>query len=188
MMAESNAMSDPSASRPAFYRGLLLACCLAYTASIATPVASAAPLSSFDRMLLQAAKAGNILTVQEALASGANIKAQDNTGKTVLHWSASEGHESIVALLLEQGADINIQNKSGETAFYGAARNGHAGVVTLLLEKGAAIDARNQDGLTALHMAAFKGSASIASPLLEKGARIGAVRASGQSFRQLFGR
>ena len=68
MMAGSNAMSDPPASRPAFYRGLLLACCLAYTASIAAPVASAAPLSSFDQLLLQATKAGNILTVKEALA------------------------------------------------------------------------------------------------------------------------
>ena len=38
------------------------------------------------------------------LEKGANIKATDNSGKTVLRWAARGGHAVVVGLLLKKGA------------------------------------------------------------------------------------
>jgi mandelamide amidase len=52
------------------------------------------------------------------------IDQQDSCGNTALHWAASAGDDSNVALLLEFGADTHIKNYTGMTAAeWAQARN-----------------------------------------------------------------
>ena len=47
-----------------------------------------------------AAATGNIKAVKQHLAAGTDVNAQDNSGRTRLHFAAREGHMEIVELLI----------------------------------------------------------------------------------------
>jgi ankyrin repeat protein len=56
---------------------------------------------------------------------GADIKAQDNLGRTALIIAAWDGHESVARHLIDKGVDIKVQDGSGRTALSWALWNGH---------------------------------------------------------------
>ena len=121
-----------------------------------------------NAQLIQAAKDGNLPTVQTLLAEGANINAKDNHGQTALFMAAFGGHTEIVKLLLGKGADVNAKDNDGATGLMIAALSGRTEIVKLLLEKGADINAKTTDGKwTALGLAKSKGHSDIVR-LLEK--------------------
>jgi ankyrin repeat protein len=51
--------------------------------------------------------------VKLLLERGANANAQDETGRTSLHFAVKRDNSDIVKLLLEFNSDKNIQNKEG---------------------------------------------------------------------------
>ena len=64
-------------------------------------------MSELDK-LIDAAKRGSLLDVQNALESHAElVHERDQTGATALHYATFGGHRSVVAELLRQGADVN---------------------------------------------------------------------------------
>ena len=66
--------------------------------------------------LMKAAKEGNAEKVQELLAAGADVNAQDERGLTPLMWAAGNSFQNTVQILLNAGADIDIKNNKGRTA------------------------------------------------------------------------
>ena len=51
------------------------------------------------------------------LSQGADKDAQDNQGRTPLHWAVVNRHVKSAVLLIKSGADISIKDKRGGTPF-----------------------------------------------------------------------
>ena len=98
-----------------------------------------------------AASAGNLSVVKQAIANGMDVNMKDpKSGGTLLATAALMGHTEIVALLLEHGADVNVRSKDGETALHAAAFLGRVETVKLLLDKGADTTLQHKMGGTAI--------------------------------------
>ena len=109
----------------------------------------ASPFS--PQRLSEAAFTGDVATMKQALADGADPNTMDpQSGSTLLATAALMGHTKVVALLLENGADVNARSRDGATALHTAAFLGRAETVKYLLEKGADISLRNNMGSTAI--------------------------------------
>ncbi len=107
-------------------------------------------------------------TVAQLLRNGAKVNAQDNDGKTALHYLVSSSRikselyemEQVELLdtLLRNGADPNIQDKEGNTVLAQALRatiGQHIGIMELekLLRSGANPNIKNVEGKTPLMLA-----------------------------------
>nr|XP_057922391.1 KN motif and ankyrin repeat domain-containing protein 1-like [Doryrhamphus excisus]XP_057922392.1 KN motif and ankyrin repeat domain-containing protein 1-like [Doryrhamphus excisus]XP_057922393.1 KN motif and ankyrin repeat domain-containing protein 1-like [Doryrhamphus excisus]XP_057922394.1 KN motif and ankyrin repeat domain-containing protein 1-like [Doryrhamphus excisus] len=104
------------------------------------------------------------------------INLADDNGNTVLHYSVSHSHYSIVSLLLDTGvSDVNFQNKAGYTAAMLASLTtpdnpGDMEVVRRLMELGDINIRSSQTGHTALHLAVRHGRVVMVRLLLSCGA------------------
>jgi hypothetical protein len=76
-----------------------------------------------------------------------------DTGRTLLHLSASLGFEHLLKVLLEQGVDSNLRDANGFTALHFAALYGHADCVRLLVHQGADFTATDASGRAATQVA-----------------------------------
>jgi tetratricopeptide (TPR) repeat protein len=115
------------------------------------------------------------------LASGANIAARDQDGKTALIFAAHNRKTDTMEFLLKKGVPVDDRTYDGETALMRAAFFGSANNVRLLLQKGADIEAKNKDGETALILAAKAGYVESARVLLDAGANIAARQKDGET-------
>ena len=122
--------------------------------------------------LLWAATNGNIELARTLLASGANIHATNNRGRTALHLVAAEPNEKkyleMVRLLLDSMADPCLQSDGGWTPLHNASQSGNSEIVTALLQTKADVNAQLSNGMTPLHWAAFKGFGDIVLLFLSK--------------------
>jgi ankyrin repeat protein len=94
--------------------------------------------------------------VQALLSRRARIEAEDNSGKTALHYVAENGPVAMVQLLLEKGANINVKDGLGNVALDYALKNKHE-AVAWLLNYGPKMEAIDGNGDTMLHWAAANG-------------------------------
>ena len=69
-----------------------------------------------DRRLVQAIESGDANGVRSLLASGANVKAADTDGVTLVMRAAAAGNAEIVRLLLAAGADPTARDRHGRNA------------------------------------------------------------------------
>src|SRR5207248_7573457 len=88
---------------------------------------------------------------QALLEAGADPRAADDRGETVLHYAATYGTPTLVRLLLEKNPDVNARDQRGQTPLMAALT---APVAELLLQAGADVNARRNDGLTMLDLCA----------------------------------
>ncbi|XP_061818878.1 KN motif and ankyrin repeat domain-containing protein 4-like isoform X2 [Nerophis lumbriciformis] len=104
------------------------------------------------------------------------INLADDNGNTVLHYSVSHSHYSIVSLLLDTGvSDVNFQNKAGYTAVMLASLTvpdnpSDMEVVRRLMGLGNVNVRSEQTGHTALHLAVRHGRVVMVRSLLSCGA------------------
>ncbi len=96
-----------------------------------------------------AALLGDLATVQQYIASGADLDRKDAYGSTPLIVAATFGHADVARALLGAGADPDLTNPEGSTALHVAAFLGRAGIVEALLDAGADRYLRNDAGHTA---------------------------------------
>ncbi len=107
-----------------------------------------APSAVVQGDLFEAAKAGDIATVQDLLDQGANINSSNKQGETALHAATSANQIQMANLLIAKGANVNSTTIGGWTPLHTAARVGASQVLSLLVAKGANLQAVNADGRT----------------------------------------
>ena len=80
------------------------------------------------RTILQyAVENGKKEMAESLLAHGAQVNAQDDTGRTALHLAVSHGSSPMVEMLLAHGADVNLKDNQGNTAMDLAGNQSGAG-------------------------------------------------------------
>ncbi|MEV4068050.1 ankyrin repeat domain-containing protein, partial [Nonomuraea dietziae] len=103
-----------------------------------------------EEQLYRAALAGNLETVSDLLAGGAdpNVVSEGEDEGLPLCGAAAWNHVPVVGALLAAGADVNGREPGGWQALAWAAANGHAESAQVLIEAGAEVDAANDAGDT----------------------------------------
>jgi len=138
----------------------------------------------------EAAEAGNIEVVKQAIADGGDVNVKDKAkwieprsgfrvrriGGTPLHYAADKGHKEIVELLIAEGADVNAKaDDHDETPLHKAARYGHKEVAELLITKGAELNMKGGFfNETPLQFAVGSGHKEIVELLIAAGAEVNA--------------
>jgi serine/threonine-protein phosphatase 6 regulatory ankyrin repeat subunit B len=95
-----------------------------------------------EATLIECAKAGDLVGVQQRLDEGAESNQKDGDGHTALILASWNGHLAVVeALLAHGGCDVNHKTKNGSTAFTNACGGGNsvenkAKIQRLLLQNG----------------------------------------------------
>ncbi len=133
-------------------------------------------LNPINQELLDAAKNGDVKTVEAALVAGADVNYVDNNGDTALIWAALRNHIAIVTVLLDAGAGAHVNHidRIGNTALMYAAQNGNIPMAGLLLEHGADVNV-NHDYInrwTALDWAITDNKPESAIFFIEHGAKL----------------
>lgn len=100
--------------------------------------------------LLLAARSGDMVKLERALAKGADVNRGSRHGWTALMFASWKGHEDVVARLLDAGADPNRVSKpiAGNTqvpipkttALAEAIGNDHFSIAETLISRGASAD------------------------------------------------
>ena len=103
------------------------------------PVPPTAKVEESEISIHEAAWEGNIKAVEQHLASGTDVNAEDALyGGTPLLWSTGFGHKEVAALLIAKGADVNAKNKpNGWTPLDWTGINGDHATADLLRKHGA---------------------------------------------------
>jgi ankyrin repeat protein len=93
-------------------------------------------------VLHRATRKAWVSMVQLLLVYGADVKAKDDMGQTVLHttlsgikypgWKGRDWEEGMIELLLNMGADANVRDCFGKTALDLAESRGHESAAALL--------------------------------------------------------
>ena len=117
-------------------------------------------------------KTASAADVEECLAAGAEVDAQDSKRRTPLHMAVEHGAIDAVQALIDAGADPNAPARGKWTSLHYAAKHGTTETVNALLAAGADTNARTDTDATPLHVAAQQGSADTVGALVAAGAAI----------------
>jgi len=114
--------------------------------------------------------------VNYLIDNGADIRAKDKKGITILTHAARTGNLNVVKNLVGNGANVHVKSPRGVTALYAAAINGHNDIVEFLISRGADIDVKLNDGETPLMAAVWSGQVETVALLIHKGADVNAKK------------
>lgn len=128
------------------------------------------PLADAERILLDAARAGETELVTGLVKAGVPVETRDAKGYSALILAAYHGHLATVEALLALGADGCAGDARGSTALMGAAFKGYVPVIERLSKEPCAVDQANALGQTALMFATLFGRNDAARALEAKGA------------------
>ena len=120
--------------------------------------------------LHEAAREGDLASVNQLLAAHANVDARESHNETALIIAAHKGSLPIVTALLKAGADVHAKGNSGETPLHEAVGSDNAEITKALLDAGADPNAKNRGGRAPLYEAARFGRPSVIPLLLAAGA------------------
>jgi ankyrin repeat protein len=116
------------------------------------------------------------LCVNYLINNGADIRAKDKKGISILTHAARTGNVNVVKNLVGNGANVHVKSPRGITPLYAAAINGHNDVVEFILSQGADIDIKLNDGETPLMAAVWNGQVETVALLISKGADVNAKK------------
>ncbi|KAI9289117.1 ankyrin repeat-containing domain protein [Umbelopsis sp. AD052] len=94
---------------------------------------------------------------------------------TALHWSAKEGHLSVVETLLKHRAKTEAVTIHGNTALHLAAESNHSEIVDILIKHCAKLNVENEDKNTPIKVAILNGHVKIVDTLMNQPAEIGST-------------
>lgn len=154
-------------------RALLLSTLVACGMQLhAQPLSLPLPETTQGSPLAEAARRGDVASVQNLLRQEVDVNGWDAGGTAALHWAVHLGDQALVELLLDAGADINAANRYGQAPIHIAVQQHDAAMVKRLLAAGADKEKVDGAGETALLTAARLGDAAIVDELLAAGAAI----------------
>lgn len=104
------------------------------------------------------------------LEHGYEVDAQDDKGRSALHWTVFAGSPTLCDMLLEAKAKTDLADSEGATALHRAAESEDITILVKILDKGAEINAKDKEGATPLHRAAAAGRERAVRTLLQKDA------------------
>src|SRR5215471_19355169 len=87
-----------------------------------------------DQALFEAAREGNLPTVEKLIDSGADVNQGDDQGWTPLNFAAGKGNLDMVKLLIKKGADPFKVGRDNRTPYMIALAAGRVEVVKHLRE------------------------------------------------------
>jgi hypothetical protein len=111
----AEATAPTNAVTPSFTNSDAVTGTLVSPAASSRDVASAAQRVTGVPALQQAARSGDLATIERLHASGADLDARDSQGRTAVLEAAMAGHGVVVERLLEYGANPNIADNDGRT-------------------------------------------------------------------------
>ena len=103
-------------------------------AEAATPEPPTAKAS--DILIHEATWDGNIESVKQQLAAGADVNAKNKYGWTPLLITAGEGHKELVELFIAKGADVNAKTNLEGTPLDQAIGRNHPEIADILRKHG----------------------------------------------------
>ncbi|CAJ1330412.1 unnamed protein product [Effrenium voratum] len=109
------AMFNPSMQSPEFFASGIVArhfCTSVWTHQ----------MDKLGMSLYQAARAGDLESVQSAVAAGADLGSRDYAGLTPLHHASIRGDAAMVELLASLHADVSAKDKNATTPLHYAAQ------------------------------------------------------------------
>lgn len=121
---------------------------------------------TLDRSLRDAVFVGTAAEVRDSLRKGADPRAVDRFGTTLLMHAAVRGKVKVVESLLRAGANPDARDEDDQTALFFAARGCSEPVVSRLLKHRIEVNQRNHQGETALMVAAENGCAPVVRRLV----------------------
>ena len=132
-----------------------------------------------DMRLIEAARHGDLPTVQQLLTQGANVHATDSAGETALIAAAYANHLAVAQHLIEAGADVNVQDNTRQSAYLIATAEGYVDLLRLTLQAGADVQRTDSFNCTGLIRAADRGHVEIIQTLLQTAINIDHVNRLG---------
>jgi ankyrin repeat protein len=143
-------------------------------AAMAPPQEPLAPAPyTLEQRFLQAARVGDLATLEKALARGVSIQARDDLGRSSLLLAARDaGSLEAVRYLRAKGAPVDTPDLGGRAAISWAAGEGRLAIVKELAAAGAQIDRRDEDGRTPLFQAVLGNHREVVAFLLDAGADV----------------
>jgi ankyrin repeat protein len=135
---------------------------------------------------------GNIEIIALLINQGADIKAVNRKGRTVIHSLVSNysgGVDDLTTLdyYLEQGLDINAKDKEGLTPVFTCIESKRIDLLEALIERGADLEAVDSRGRTPLWHAVSQRKESIVRLLLKYNVKTDLTNDRGRTMRQELG-
>lgn len=127
-------------------------------------------LSNGSTALVYACSKGYSHHIDEMIAFGADINAQDKSKSTALHYLASYNYIADARDLIKHRPCIDIKDYFGQTPFFISIRNYNFEISEFLLENGADVNTHENAGETALHILAKYDPSLFCSTLMNYGA------------------
>lgn len=123
-------------------------------------------MTSADEQLFKAVEDSDTERIEQMIQAGANINAQDQSGRTAAMIATYNNDLTSAKVLIEAGADVNIQDDMKNTPFLYAGAEGYLDILKLTIEAGADPAITNRYGGTALIPASEHGYVDVVQELL----------------------
>ncbi|MCW3790296.1 ankyrin repeat domain-containing protein [Paenibacillus sp. LS1] len=123
-------------------------------------------MTSADEQLFKAVEDSDTERIEQMIQAGANINAQDQSGRTAAMIATYNNDLASATLLIEAGADVNIQDDMKNNPFLYAGAEGYLDILKLTIEAGADPAITNRYGGTALIPASEHGYVDVVKELL----------------------
>ncbi|HOT61867.1 MAG TPA: ankyrin repeat domain-containing protein [Treponemataceae bacterium] len=157
------------------------------TPVLAALVKAGAKVSDIDENgqgpLAYAVATAGVETISFLLSAGANPRASDQNGSTVLMLACAQTADpEVVRVLLKAGARVDdLDDYRYTPLFYALYNERRDDILPILFDAGAKGDARAIDGTTALMMASYFGNAALVARLVSVGASVNAADDQGKT-------
>jgi hypothetical protein len=110
------------------------------------PASKAQSTPELEKALTAAALEGNVKTVQDLIAQGANIDSAPEKGWTALMNASLQGKTQVVQYLISARANLNLRDESGYTALMWSASYRRNDIVQMLVSAGADLTLKDSAG------------------------------------------
>lgn len=123
-------------------------------------------MNSLDEQLFKAVESSDTKSIEKVIQEGANINAQDQSGRTAAMIATYNNDLASAQTLIEAGADVNVQDDMKNNPFLYAGAEGYLDILKLTIEAGADPAITNRYGGTALIPASEHGYVDVVRELL----------------------